>query len=480
MKKLCLMWILCVALPSWASDKELTADPRVATALGLLEAWVDAEAVYKDIPGVSVAVVHDQMLLWSQGFGFADREQKKRATPETMYSICSISKLFTSISVLQLRDRGELQLDDPAARHLPWFDIQQSYEDAPPITVRGLLTHSAGLPRETDHSYWTYPEFEFPEREDVIERLSRQSTLYPEGRYFQYSNLGLTLAGEIVAQLSGMPYDAYVKQHILMPLGLSDTFPELPAEHRGGRFATGYGGKRREGGREIIKFFQAKGVAPAAGFASTVEDLAKFASWQFRLLDKGGTEILRAGTLREMQRVQWTDPDWKLTWGLGFSVRRRDDKTFVGHGGGCPGFRSDLLLQRKEKIATVVMTNAMDANAGAFTRTAYSIVAPAIKEALDAPEKGKAMDPAFEMYTGTYLGGWGGELVVLPWKDSLGFVFLPTDNPADELIPLKHDEGHRFRRVRKDGELGEAIVFAVEDGQVVHMTRHNNHSRKIH
>ena len=180
-----------------------------------------------------------------------------------------------------------------------------------------------------------------------------------------------------------------------------------------------------------------------------------------------------------MQRVQWTDPDWELTWGLGFSVRRRNDETFVGHGGACPGFRSDLLLQTKEKFAAVVMTNAMDANAGSFTRTAYSIVAPAIAEALEAPEKGKSMDPAFEMYTGTYLGGWGGELVVLPWKDSLGLVFLPTDNPVDRLVPLKHQDGHTFRRVRKDGELGEEVVFAVENGRVVHLTRHNNHSHKI-
>ena len=140
-------------------------------------------------------------------------------------------------------------------------------------------------------------EFEFPTREDVIAKLSRQSTLYPPGRYFQYSNLSLTLAGEIIAQLSGMPYDAYVKQHILTPLGLNDTFPELPREHRGGRFAMGYGGRRRKGGRETIKFFQARGIAPAAGYASTVEDLAKFASWQFRLIDNGrhrGLESLHA------------------------------------------------------------------------------------------------------------------------------------------------------------------------------------------
>ena len=132
-------------------------------------------------------------------------------------------------------------VDDPVASHLPWFDLRQAYKDSPPITVQGLLTHSSGLPRESDHPYWTGPEFEFPTREQVIERLSSQETLYPAYKYFQYSNLGLTLAGEIVAEVSGRPYADYVRQNILGPLGLESTSPEIPAEHRGGRLAIGYG-----------------------------------------------------------------------------------------------------------------------------------------------------------------------------------------------------------------------------------------------
>jgi CubicO group peptidase (beta-lactamase class C family) len=459
--------------------KSITDDPRVTSALGLLEAWADAKAAYEDIPGVSMAVVHDQQVLWAKGFGYADRERKAKASPETIYSICSISKLFTSIGVMQLRDAGKLQLDDPVVKHLPWFDIQQSYPDAPPITVRGLLTHSAGLPRETDHPYWTYPAFEFPTREEVIEGVSNQKTLYPEGLYFQYSNLGLTLAGEVVAELSGRPYAEYARRNILDPLGLSDTSPEIPEEHRGGRFAMGYGGKRREGERETLNFFQVRGIAPAAGYASTVLDLAKFASWQFRLLEKGDREVIDASTLREMQRVQWMDPDWETSRGLGFSVSRHDDTTFVGHGGGCPGFRSHLLLQTEEKFAAIVMTNAIDADANAFTRTAYEIVAPAIVEAVESPEKAKAPDDAIHKYTGTYQGGWGGEIVVLPWRDSLALAYLPTDEPVERLVELKHVGGHSFRRVRKDDELGEAIVFTVEDGEVKRFTRHNNHYPKL-
>jgi CubicO group peptidase (beta-lactamase class C family) len=455
-------------------------DPRVQTALSLLEVWAEAEMAYADIPGVSMAVVHDQDLLWTHGFGFADRERKAGASADTIYSICSISKLFTAIGVLQLRDVGRIELDDPVSQHLPWFDIQQSFPDAPPITVRGILTHSAGLPRESDHSYWTYPEYSFPARDEILDRLSEQKTLYPEGRYFQYSNLGLTLAGEIVAQVSGEPYAEYSRRRILDPLGLSDTSTEIPVEHRGGRFAMGYGGKRRGGGREPLTFLQVKGIAPAAGYASTVLDLAKFASWQFRLLEKGGEEVLKASTLREMQRVHWMDPDWKTTWGLGFSVSRRDDKTFVGHGGACPGFRSDLLLQTKEKFAAVSMANASDADASAFTRNAYRIVAPAIAEAAAAPEKGAAPDPALAPYVGTYRSGWGGEIAVLPWKDGLAMLYLPTDNPMDSLEPLKLIGENRFRRVRRDdGELAEEVLFALENGEVSGFTRHNNRFPRV-
>ncbi len=471
---------LTTLVSSTAAANDVKDDPRVQTALGLLETWAEAEMAYADIPAVSMAVVHDQDVLWTHGFGFADRERKAEASADTIYSVCSISKLFTAIGVLQLRDQGKLELDDPVSQHLPWFDIQQSYSDAPPITVRGILTHSAGLPRESDHPYWTYPEYSFPTREEIIDRLSEQQTLYPEGRYFQYSNLGLTLAGEIVAQVSGESYDAYSRRHILDPLGLTDTSTEIPAAHRGGRFAMGYGGKRREGGRESLTFLQIKGISPAAGYASTVLDLAKFASWQFRLLQNGGEEVLKASTLREMQRVHWVDPDWKTTWGLGFAVARRDDKNFVGHGGACPGFRSDLLLQTKEKFAAVSMANASDADASSFTRTAYRIVAPALAEAAAAPEKGKAPDPSLSRYVGRYRSGWGGEIAVLPWKDGLAMITLPTDNPMDSLELLKLTGENRFRRVRRDdGELAEEVVFTVENGEVTRFTGHNNHFPRV-
>ena len=474
--------LLLAAVPGvWGQESSIADHPRVAQALGLLAAWIDAERAYKQIPGVSVGVVHDQDLIWSGGFGYSDRESQRPATPKTIYSICSISKLFTSIGVMQLRDQGHLSLTDSPEQHLPWFAIEQTYPARAPITIHGILTHSSGLPRESDFPYWTAPDFEFPTRDQVMERVARQETLYPADTYYQYSNLGLTLAGMIVAQVSGRPYDDYVAENILVPLGLADTRPEMPQDLWGGRLATGYGALRRDGTRKKVPFFQAKGIAPAAGYSSTVEDLAKFAAWQFRLLEKGGNEILNANTLREMHRVHWLDPDWETAWGLGFAVSRSGEKTFVGHGGSCPGYRTHLRMQPTSKIATIYMANASSVNVGLYTQRAFEIVAPAISEALESPDEPKAIDSALRMYTGTYSREpWGGEIAVVAWKGGLAMVSFPTDDPLEALQELKHIEGNRFRRIRNDKQLGEEIVFQLDETDTVTvLRRHSNRYPKV-
>jgi CubicO group peptidase (beta-lactamase class C family) len=378
-----------------AQDRPLRAHPSVQDALGLLEVWADAQVAYQQIPGASLAVVHDQELLWSAGFGLANRETGVRATAQTIYSICSISKLFTSIGVMQLRDAGKVRLDDPVARHLPWFSIKDRYPDAPPVTVEGLLTHSSGLPRESDTPYWSAPDFRFPTHDEIVQRLAEQEELYPAQAYFQYSNLGLTLAGEIVATVSGTPYDQYVRDRILTPLGLASTTPEIPASLHGTRMAVGYSAMTRVGTRQTLPVFQGRGIAPAMAFASTVEDLGRFASWQFRVLHHGATDVLSRNTLREMQRVHWTDPDWETTWGLGFVVYKEGTKTFVGHGGSCPGYRSNLQIQPDGRVATVFAANASGVNPGAFTRRAYEIIAPALEAAKDTTKAGAAPNPDF-------------------------------------------------------------------------------------
>jgi len=314
-----------------------------------------------------------------------------------------------------------------------------------------------------------------------VARLKEQAELYPAATYFQYSNLGLTLAGEIVAAVSGEAYGQYVRTHILAPLKLTSTWPEIPVELHGTRMAVGYTALTRDGTRQTLPVFQGRGIAPAMAFASTVEDLGRFASWQFRVLHHAAKEVLGRNTLREMHRVHWIDPDWKTTWGLGFAVSREDEKTFVGHGGSCPGYRSNLRLQPDERIATVFAASASGVNAGAFTRRAYEIMAPALEAAADTVHAGASAPDTFAAYIGAYSElPWGGETAVIPWKGSLAMLPLPTDDPIQDLTELKHIGEHTFRRVRSDGELGEEIRFDVgPEGRATRMWQHSNFSPRI-
>lgn len=472
--------VLVFFLAQTAPAQSVKEDPRVATALELARAWLEGEHAYDQIPGISVAIVHDQELLWSGGFGAADLADGRPAAADTLYSICSISKLFTSTAIMQLRDAGKLRLDDPLQTHLEWFKLKNTAGEGD-VTIEGLLTHASGLPRESDYPYWSAPDFNFPTHEQIVKRLSQQDALYPPELHFQYSNLGLTLAGEIVAAASGMPYTEYVQKKILEPLGLVSTTPFMPEAQRGKRLATGYSTLYRDGKRKPVPFFQGNGIAPAMGYASTAEDLARFASWQFRLLKNGGAEVLKATTLREMHRLHWAEPDFETIWGIGYAIERENNKVFVGHGGSCPGYRTALLLMPEERIATVFMANAQNVEAEGWAKKIYDLVAPAIQSASKEQGKGKAPAAELRRYAGTYSDQpWGGEVAVVPYEEGVILLGLPTMEPAKELMKFKLTGPDTFRRVRKDETLGEELVFEMgPDGKPVRYKHHSNYSPRI-
>lgn len=464
MRRITIVVLLLFSLPLFAADDK---PPTTAQAVELARLWLDAQRAYEQVPGMSAAIVHDQQLLWSGGAGEADPAAKRAATAETLYSICSVSKLFTSVAVMQLRDQGKLSLHDPIAKHLPWFTMKPA-EGGREATIAGALTHSAGLPRESDYPYWT-GEFDFPTREKIIERIAAQQALYPSDRYFQYSNLGLTLAGEVVAARSGETYDAYVRKHILEPLQLTSTYTEVPLDEKGKRLAQGFSAKRRDGTLTPLPLFQTRGIAPAAGFASTANDLARFAMWQFRARDAASDPVLDPRTLREMYRVHWVDPDWETHWGIGFSTWKEGDNVFVGHGGSCPGFRTAVRLQPEKKLGVIVLANANGVNTGLYSKAIYDLVAPALKSETAAV-------PSLAAYTGSYDEfPWGGETLIVPWGDGLAAVSIPTTTPMKDLDRLRKTGEHTFRRVRSDGTLGEEIRFEVgADGRATRLWQHSN------
>ncbi|WP_029037909.1 serine hydrolase [Salinimicrobium xinjiangense] len=466
--------LLLACFFSFSINAQTSEKDSLADAFHLIDTWLEAQVQYDNIPGLSVAIVKDQELIWSKAYGHSYVEQRVAATPKTIYSICSISKLFTSIAIMNLYEEGKLRLDDPVSEHLSGFNIQQKYEQSGPITIRSILTHSSGLPRESDTPYWTGPDFPFPSREQVKEELGKQETLYTASTYFQYSNLGMSLLGEVIEEVSGMPYDQYIKELILQPLQLNYTKPYLPQEQWGQQLAMGYSAVKRDGSREKVKLFDARGIKAAAGFSSTVEDLAKFASWQFRLLNNGKEEILKPSTLKEMQRVHWVDPDFNTFWGLGFAVQNNGGEKTVGHGGSCPGYRTVFSLIPAQELSVVVMMNAMD-NPGKYGEEIVNI----LKKAKAQKEEETAAD--LSAYTGIYnYQPWASEVHVAEWFGQLAVIYMPSGSPSAEMTLLTHEEGDTFRRMRDDKEPGEEVLFERNQaGKVTKMWRHSNAAEKL-
>ena len=203
-KRLFISLLLC---SNFLLPGEIKNHYQVKEAIALFEIWLEAQRDYYQLPGLTMAVVYDQETIWSGGYGYANPFKQISSSKTTIHSICSISKLFTAIAVMQLRDQGKLRIDDPLSKHLPWFNIENTYPEWGMATIRNILTHSSGLPRESDYPYWTGPDFPFPSSEKIVKKLSNQETLYPADKYFQYSNLGLSLAGEVVAAVSGVPFN---------------------------------------------------------------------------------------------------------------------------------------------------------------------------------------------------------------------------------------------------------------------------------
>jgi CubicO group peptidase (beta-lactamase class C family) len=256
---------------------------------------------------------------------------------------------------------------------------------------------------------------------------------------------------------------------------MADTFTEIPAAHHGERMAIGHSARKRDGTRDPLPLFQTRGIAPAAGFASTVEDLARFASWQLRLRGEGGDEVLRAATLREMHRVHWVDPDWDATWGLGFVVRHVDDYTLIEHGGACPGYYSQVTIEPKSELGVIVLSNAIGTEVDHYVEKAVELIGPAVEEAKRDPYGASERDSNLDRYVGIYDSIWGQEAVV-SWGEGLAMISLRTRNPKANLEKLKKVGDHTFRRVRDDDEsLGETVIFDVgDDGTATRFKQHSN------
>lgn len=464
-----------------AAQEKPPADPAatraaIAEATRAGEVWIEGRRAYRHIPAISAALVNGGATVWARGFGTTDRAGKVAATPDTIYSVCSISKLFTAIALMQQWEAGKVRLDDPVTAYLPWATLAPDARDSVPVTMRSLLTHSSGLPRESDFPYWAGPDFKFPSQAAVHERIATQAPLYPSSTIYQYSNLGLTLVGDAVEAVAGKPFAAHVTETVIAPLGLKDTRAGVPAELWGKRLAVGWGSLEPDGSRPPLKLFDPAGITPAAGFTSSAADLAKFAAWNLRVLKTGNAEVLKASTLREMQRVQFETPDGKTRRGLGYGMAKVGDMQVLGHSGSCPGYRSIVWFAPKSDLGVSVAMNAMDAP-DEIARALLQLVGSRMKAAAFDPPKD---EPGFALadYTGRYDGQpWGADEAIVPWAGGLISIPLDGSQLEESAVRLKPLGKDRFLVITGEGEERDVVVFARDaQGRIVRSVQHSNPS----
>ena len=470
-----MLLLAAVAAPAAEPGPRLAERPSVAAAIELYEIWVGEQMAYRHQPGVSVGIVRDQELVWARGFGLADLADGRPATADTVYRVGSVSKTFTAVALMLLRDEGRLRLDDPVRRHLPWLGYRSSFADGAEITVWNLLTHTSGLPRESAFPYWT--DRRFPSREELRRALAGQEALFEPGADYQYSNLGIALAGEVVAAVSGESWADFVRCRVFEPLGMTRSFAGPPPRDLPGR-ATGYLVTRPDGSRPVGPATEARGLAPAADVSSTVEDLARFVSAQFP--GPPGEGLLRPSTLREMQRVHWLSPSWSSGRGLGFSVWRRDGRTLVGHGGWVAGHRASIAFDPQSRLGVVVLTNSDEGGPGAYVHEAIDLIFPALEKAVAPPAEEVPPVVGADRYAGAYQNPWGEVSRVLARGGSLVIYdhsYPPGDDPEGSLTRLIPDAGeHAFRTEAPPGRRGTPVVFELrDDGSVARVKKGENY-----
>jgi serine beta-lactamase-like protein LACTB len=330
-----------------------------ADAVKALEAFIAREVEQKRLPALSIALVDDQRVVWARGYGHADPKKKTPATAETVYRVGSVSKLFTDVAVMQLVEKGELDLDAPVTKYLPDFKPRPMPEKpVKPITLRQLMAHRSGLVREPPIGNYFDPDTLSLAR--TVESLNDTTLVYEPEAKAKYSNAGIAVVGYVLEKTRKQPFARYLQSALLDPLGMtSSSFEPTPAVTAKLAKATMW----TYHGREFAAPTFELGMAPAGSMYSTVHDLSRFVSMLFVGGKVGDRRILEAKTLEAMWTPQFTKPDAKEGFGLGFSIRRWKERRRLGHGGAIYGFATELAALPEDKLGVVVINACDCANA---------------------------------------------------------------------------------------------------------------------
>ncbi len=336
--------------------------------------WLIPREMSKNkVTGLSIALVDDQRIVWTQGFGYADKKNDIPARPETVYRIASISKLFTASALMRLSEQGKVNIDEPLQRYLPDFTIKTRFPKSDPITLRNIMTHHSGLPSNFFRGMFSRIPDHFSK---VIPELKDEYVSFPANYVFSYSNLGPTLLGTVIERVTGKEYGSYMDEAIIRPLGMtSSTFSWR---------ANSALSKAYRKGKEIDDP-RIRDI-PAGGLLSNVLDLSRFISMVLAGGYYGDRQILKAETIAEMLRPQNTKVPLDLgrrvglAWMLGNTpnVDIQNGGLIAHHSGSLFSFNSQLIVLPETRLGVVVLCNSSTGR-----QTVDKIAAEAVKLALE-------------------------------------------------------------------------------------------------
>ncbi|MCR4338550.1 MAG: beta-lactamase family protein [Gemmatimonadaceae bacterium] len=355
-----------IAPPARFIDPDRAA--KLAAAYGEIDSLVYSFAQRARVPGIAYGIVVDGRLAHWATAGFRDADARAGVDSATLFRIASMTKSFTAVAILQLRDAGKLALDDPAEKYVPALSgLSYPTGDSPKITIRHLLSHSEGFPEDNP-----WGDQQLAATDDEMAAMMRGGIPFSTapGTAYEYSNFGFAILGRIVANVSGMPYSRYVRERILLPLGMSVTTLEarsVPAH----RLAHGY--RLRDG--EWIEELQLPDGAfgPMGGMLTSISDLGRWVgfmldAWPPR--DEPDGAPLRRASRREMQQIARyigasasTDSTGNISLaanGYGYGLRVQQTCLFsasVSHTGGLPGFGSLMRWLPEYGVGIVALGN---------------------------------------------------------------------------------------------------------------------------
>jgi len=425
-------FVRLVALAVLLLPSLLGAQQPAADRWSAVRDTIRAVMARSDIPSVAVAVARGKTIIWEEAFGWADRERMIEATPNTMYSLASISKPMTATGLMTLVERGLVDLDRPANDYLGIGKLTGLAGDAHGATVRRVMSHTAGLPLHYQFYYVNQP-YPVLSNDETIARYGILVT--PPGEVYEYSNLGYGIIDQIISRVAEEEYAAFMRATVFIPLGLTHTSVGI-APGLEPYIAQRYDAKQR-----LIPFYDFDHRGASAIFSSA-HDLVRFGMFHLKDHLPDQRPVIKDESIDAMQRAVAPAP-----YGLGWIITDRGGLHVVSHTGGMPGVQTGLTLYPAEDVAIVVLMNAVN-DAPRITRAIERVLLPKYGDARRAAETRPPVPPKFQP-TAELLGEWNG--TVRTWERTLpiaitfqpdGDVHVKLDKEMDALLNDVHWEGN--------------------------------------